>query len=372
MAEKELEFCEEYQFHGVDVYHLIVDMAEEGIWILDQRDTIVFANNKMLSMLGYSKKELLCRSVFDVIADRDIDTVKKALERRHKGLRETYRARLMRKDGSCVWVAMAAAPIMDKQGKYQGAVTMALDITQVKQSEEALEKEKSQANMYLDLMAHDINNLNQVSIGYLEIALDFLQHEPACAGSGELENYLRKSLNSLCNCTELINNVKTLRRLRMEHLRQEDVDLGNIIAEAVRDYPKVPGRDVSIEFKKPEQCYVRANPLLKEVFTNMIGNSVKHSQGAVMVWITVDSTIEKGKKFYEVTVADNGPGIHDEKKLNLFRRFKGAGAKAGGHGLGLYLVRTIVEDFGGRVRVEDRVPGDYSKGAKFVVLLPAA
>jgi signal transduction histidine kinase len=41
-------------------------------------------------------------------------------------------------------------------------------------------------------------------------------------------------------------------------------------------------------------------------------------------------------------------------------------------GLGLYLVKTIVEDFGGKVRVEDRVPGDHTKGAKFVVMLPAA
>lgn len=262
--------------------------------------------------------------------------------------------------------------MIDERGIYRGTVSLASDISMVKRSEEALEKEKSQANMFLDLMAHDINNLNQVSIGYLEIALDFLQHEPACAGSGELENYLRKSLNSLCNCTELINNVKTLRRIRTEHLQREDVDLGNILAEAVRDYPKVPDRDVSIEFDRPEHCFVTGNPLLKEVFTNMIGNSVKHSQGAVKVWITVDSTQVKGKKYYEVTVADNGPGIPDEMKENLFRRFKGEGAKAGGHGLGLYLVRTIVEDFGGKVRAEDRVRGDYSKGVKFIVLLPAA
>ena len=76
-----------------------------------------------------------------------------------------------------------------------------------------------------------------------------------------------------------------------------------------------------------------------------------------------------GKKYYEVSVADDGPGIPDDMKGQLFRRFKGEGVKASGHGLGLYLVKTIVEDFGGRVRVEDRVPGDYTRGAKFVVLL---
>jgi signal transduction histidine kinase len=73
-----------------------------------------------------------------------------------------------------------------------------------------------------------------------------------------------------------------------------------------------------------------------------------------------------------VTVADNGPGIPDDMKAKLFQRFKGEGAKSGGHGLGLYLVKTIVDDFGGRVKAGDRVRGDYSKGAKFVLLLPAA
>ncbi len=78
------------------------------------------------------------------------------------------------------------------------------------------------------------------------------------------------------------------------------------------------------------------------------------------------------KKYYRVTVEDNGPGIPDELKNRLFMRFQGDQAKAIGKGLGLYLVRTLVHDFRGTIRVEDRVPGDYKKGAKFVVLLPAA
>jgi Signal transduction histidine kinase len=119
-------------------------------------------------------------------------------------------------------------------------------------------------------------------------------------------------------------------------------------------------------------CHVQANRLLKEVFTNLIGNSVKHSKGPVSVWITVDSVIEDGRKYYEASVTDNGPGIPDEMKGRLFQRLDRVGTKASSHGLGLYLVKTLVEDFEGRVRVEDRVRGDSTKGVKFIVLLPAA
>jgi PAS domain S-box-containing protein len=364
------EFCEEYQFQGVDVYHLIVDMAEEGIWILNPDDVIVFANKKLQSMLGYSKEELLCHNVLDIFAEEDRGTIKKALERRHRGVRETYTARLRKKDSGLLWVAVAAAPILDKNGNYNGVVSLGFDISMVKESEEALKREKSHSDMYLDLMAHDINNLNQVAIGNLEIAIDVLQHKKA--EGREILEFLQRSLDSLCNQTALIKNVKTLQQLKSEQQRYEEIDLGEIITEAARDYPKVPGKEVTLEYQKPEGCLVKANQLLKAVFVNLIGNSVKHSLGPVRIWITVDSTLENGKKYYEVSVADDGPGIPDDMKAHLFQRFKSESASATGHGLGLYLVKAIVKDFGGRVRVEDRVPGDYSRGAKFVVLLPVA
>ena len=125
----------------------------------------------------------------------------------------------------------------------------------------ALKKEKALANMYLDLMAHDINNLNQVVIGNLEIAIAKLQSEKP--GNQEILDYLEKSLDTMSQQTALINNVKTLQQLKTEQLRYDNVDLGEIVAKAVKDYPKVPGRNVAIEFNKPDQCIVRTNGLLR-------------------------------------------------------------------------------------------------------------
>jgi signal transduction histidine kinase len=268
-----------------------------------------------------------------------------------------------------MWAAIASTPLIDEHGNYQGVVSTLLDITPMKQREEALEREKSLADMYLDLMAHDINNLNQVAIGYTEIAVDEILQQKS--DKGQVPGMLSKTLEALHQCTELINNVKILRQLKTESSRLEVVDLGKIIEDAARDYPKVPERDVEVKFEKTFNCYVPANPVLKEVFTNLISNSVKHSHGPVTVWITVDSAIEKGRKYYEASVTDNGPGIPDDLKGQLFLRFKNGDRKVTGHGLGLYLVKTIVEGFGGSVKVNDRVIGDYTKGARLVVMLPA-
>ena len=180
--------------------------------------------------------------------------------------------------------------------------------------------------MYLDLMAHDINNLNQVAIGNLELAIDEMQQEKP--EEQEILDFLQKSLDTMCQQTSLIKNVKTLQRLKTEQKRNEEIDLGEMIAEAVREYHNVPGREVTIEYESPGKCFVSANRLLKEVFVNLIGNSVKHSKGPVRIWITVDSTLEKGKKYYEVAVADDGPGIPDDMKEHLFRRFKTEGGES--------------------------------------------
>jgi signal transduction histidine kinase len=79
-----------------------------------------------------------------------------------------------------------------------------------------------------------------------------------------------------------------------------------------------------------------------------------------------------GRKYFRASVADNGPGISDERKSQVFTFMQGYKVKPGRRGLGLCLVKTLVEHFEGRVWVENRVPEDHRQGAKFIVELPAA
>jgi len=102
-----------------------------------------------------------------------------------------------------------------------------------------------------------------------------------------------------------------------------------------------------------------------------LSNSIKHSTGPVEISIVLNKVFEAGREHYKVWVEDDGPGIPDDLKSKLFQRKMRGRTKTTGSGLGLYLVKKLVEDLNGRVWVEDRVPGDPSKGARFVVLLPA-
>ena len=113
-----------------------------------------------------------------------------------------------------------------------------------------------------------------------------------------------------------------------------------------------------------------ATVFLKDVFANLVGNAIKHSNGSVSIHIALTRVKEDFGEAYQITVEDNGPGIPDIRKEQVFQRFT-QGSKLSGNGLGLYFVKTIVDDMNGRVWVEDRVSGDYTKGSRFVVVLPA-
>ena len=105
---------------------------------------------------------------------------------------------------------------------------------------------------------------------------------------------------------------------------------------------------------------------------NVIVNSIKHSTGPLTIWIGLDQDYIGALAYYRTTIEDNGPGIPDDLKDKVFNRLQRGTTKSNGSGLGLHLVKTLVESMGGSVKVEDRIPGDASQGSKFVILLPVS
>jgi signal transduction histidine kinase len=202
-------------------------------------------------------------------------------------------------------------------------------------------------------------------MGYLEMAQELLDLK----GHEEL---IDRPLEIIRHSSRLIASVKKLEQAQSGKYPEKTLDLGTVLKEVVDEYATVPGREVRINYTPVAGCYVRASDLLKDVFDHLVDNAIRHSTGPLAVDIAVGTVLRDGRKCYRVSVADNGPGIADELKRKVFRLIDEATGSPGRRGLGLYMVRTLVESYGGRVWVEDRVPGDYRKGSRFVVLLPAA
>ncbi|MGA9139498.1 MAG: GAF domain-containing sensor histidine kinase [Methanocella sp.] len=237
-------------------------------------------------------------------------------------------------------------------------------------AEKALEESKAQVELYLDLMGHDINNMNQVALGFLEMALDKLQE------TGRLDVadtvLITRPIRALESSSALIGNVRKLQKERSGELAAKVVELNDLLKEVCDEFGKAPGRDVTVRFREGCRCTVLANDLLKDVFINIVGNSIKHSAGPLAVDIALQCADTSGRKACVVTIEDNGRGIPDHLKTAIFSGCRGKGEHLADKGLGLCIVRTLVEDYGGTVRVEDRIAGDHSQGCRFIVELPSA
>ncbi len=238
-----------------------------------------------------------------------------------------------------------------------------------KTAEDQLRESRDQAELYLDLMGHDISNMHQIALAQLELAREIMDENGRLeAGDKEL---IDTSIDTFERSARLIDNVRKLQKLRAGEFKTELVDLDKLLADIVKEHSGVHDREVSFDYNLISGLYVKVNPLLHDVFYNLVINAIKHSHGPIRIGIGVSRVKQHGSSFYRVAIEDNGPGIPDDKKDEVFHRFKRGMAKARGTGLGLYIAKTLVESFNGSIGVEDRVQGDYTKGARFIVTLPA-
>lgn len=117
-------------------YRIIVENAAEGIWIVDKNYITTFVNKKLADMLGYEVDEIIGSMPYDFIDSEYRVTVALNLEKRKAGLTQQSDIKMLRKDGSDLWILSHASPILDKDGNYAGALTMITDITGRKMMEE--------------------------------------------------------------------------------------------------------------------------------------------------------------------------------------------------------------------------------------------
>ncbi|SAI87360.1 hypothetical protein MBBA_0481 [Methanoculleus bourgensis] len=221
------------------------------------------------------------------------------------------------------------------------------DITDRIRAEEELRAAHGEANLYLDIMVHDINNANAVALGYADLLAEMLE--------GRERQMVWKLRSGISRSIEIIQNVSTIRRLRSGETTVRPIDLDAVIRAGIAHHP-----DAAIVYEE-KPVWVMADDLLPEVFTNLVSNSVKFGEPGVEIRIRV----EEDDGMVEVSVEDTGPGVPDPVKPLLFTRFVRGTNTRSGKGLSLYITRMLVERYGGSIRVEDRVPGHPECGAAF-------
>ncbi|WP_245927291.1 PAS domain S-box protein [Aphanothece hegewaldii] len=151
-------------------YRRIIETTAEGVWSINDTQKTTFVNRRMAQMLGYTVEEMLGRSMLDFTDAEGQAIVLQNLESGRQGLTEVHDLKFMCKNGKSIWTMISTNPIFDAQGNYAGSLGMLTDITERKNTEEALQQANRQLTAWvqqLEQRNQDILLLNQIS--------DFLQ-----------------------------------------------------------------------------------------------------------------------------------------------------------------------------------------------------
>ncbi len=205
---------------------------------------------------------------------------------------------------------------------------------------EALERVeiREKSDFLHSLLRHDVKNKVEIIQGYHELMDNFDLKD-------DFKEYLEKAKEETRNSMELIEKIRTLRK--MDEEKRKDIEVNEALESAInRNVSAASERDIKIDHEKIG-CKVKAGTLIIELFSNLIENSIKHSEGDLIQI----SGIEREDKC-KVLIEDDGKGIPDSEKEDIFKKGFKKGENSGS-GLGMYLVKEIANNYGATIEAKD-------------------
>ncbi|MHA1385387.1 MAG: ATP-binding protein [Candidatus Helarchaeota archaeon] len=239
----------------------------------------------------------------------------------------------------------------------------------LKESEKKFREDFNASEFYKDLLSHDIRNILQIILLNAEFGFSNLNNIE------EMKVILNKIIRNVERAKELINNVHKISQIVDSDTKLEKIEICEVFKRALNFIKEqIKNKDVKIKIDaKNMKYFIFANEFLQEVFDNVLQNSIKHNKSKkieILIRFRIEQINEN--RFIKIEFIDNGIGIPDDKKEKIFERFYKKDKDVSGVGLGLSVVRKIIDSYNGKIWVQDRVKGNYSKGSNFTILIPEA
>jgi len=179
--------------------------------------------------------------------------------------------------------------------------------------------------------------------------------------------------NQIERSAHLIKNIRIFDALSKSEYLLKRRDFKKDLEEVIEEIKlKAEKKDISIQIQSlTQENSVIANKFLLDVFKNILINSIIYNDNKTVEIVVRISTIhENNKQFLKAEFIDNGIGIPDSIKKNIFSREIDEYTSTSGSGLGLSLIKSILDKYKAKIWVENKIPEDYTKGSKFILLFP--
>ena len=320
----------------------------EGYLLVDTAGTILDANPSARSLLGAEQplqgKQI--EALLPTIPD---------LERQRPNATSAFETRIETEtEGRTIEVS--TSNFTTKADQTLGTLFVVRDITKRKTVQKQLEEQRDNLGILNQVLRHDVRNDLQLVTAYGDLLSDHVDEE----GREHLDT-LQESAYHAIELTKTARDMAELMLSRERSEGQRRIDLRQTLADEIDKFEaEFPDARVRIEGSLPD-VEVQANKMLDSVFRNLLSNAVQHNDKDVP---EIEISVRTREESVVVSIADNGPGVADERKGEIFGKGK-KGLDSVGTGLGLFLVQQLVTRYEGAVWIEDNEP----EGAVFNIEL---
>jgi PAS domain S-box-containing protein len=375
----------------------IIDSTDDAVISKTLDGTIRSWNAGAERIFGYSEAEAVGQNILLIIPpDRAHEEVE-ILRRLRQGERiEHFETCRVRNDGKELQVSLTVSPLRDATGAIVGASKIARDITERKLADEAIRRSEAELKRaavereqlleaeraarseaerasiikdeFLATLSHELRTPLSAILGWSQLlAAGDLPEEEIAQGLDSIERNARAQ-------AQLIEDLLDMSRIISGKLRLDVqwTDVSNVLHQAVESVrPSADAKQIRLrKIIDPNAGPVSGDPTrLQQVFWNLLSNAIKFTPKGG----NVDMLLERVNSHLEITVHDSGIGIRPEVLPVVFERFRQADSSTtrsyGGLGLGLSIVKNLVELHGGTVRAQS---GGEGQGSTFIVTLPLA
>ncbi|MFX0064157.1 MAG: PAS domain S-box protein [Candidatus Hermodarchaeota archaeon] len=332
-------------------YRALFDHTNDAVFIISLDLTNIEVNQRAADMLGYTIDELIGMHISQIVTEYEYPDSLQVREALLAGEKAPVYERIFRKkDGTEFPVEVNVAMVFDATGAPLHIQSVVRDITERKRVEEKLRKSATAINELNEsltiinrILRHDILNDMMVIQGNLDLYRE-----------NKDKNDLEQAYKIINKSVELINHMRELEHLISHEKALQNHDMRQIVDKILENY-----ENYDVKFNIKGEGSALADHALPSVIENLIQNALIHANSD-----HIDIFIDEKEEFCEFRIADYGSGIPDKIKSKIFEAGFKYG-KTGRTGLGLYIVKKVIERYQGKVWIENNTP----KGSIFVLRL---
>ncbi len=347
----------------------ILSSIGDGVFVLDEASRIILFNRKAEQLSGYVSSEVLGKHYNEILKFGSRDDPKA----QHDGFigralggsqaEMAHGTILTRKDGVVLSVADSASPVFDADGKQRGVIVVFRDVTQQEQLDLAKDE-------FISIVSHQL----RTPLTAMRLFSEMLVKKQVGPLNDKQYEYMQRIQLSTSRMIRLVGDILNVSRVELGRVRvvPEPTDINELIQSHIEELrPMADIKRVTINFTRDSrQAKVNLDPaIFGQVIHNLLANAIRYTvegKGAV------DVSFKEQASGHVLVVKDNGIGIPVDDQPHIFERFYRAenaiAVEGEGTGLGLYLVKLIIDATGGEARFETK-PG---KGTTFYVTIPEA